>query len=213
MVSDQSMSNDLSQEQIQSLTSQLQTKYDVNAAKAELAKSATPNGFSATVIYSAAESGTSGLVAQAVAQQLKAIGINLTVKSMPDGQYTDAVFFKHTAPASIVDFTTDLPDPISLPNYLTSSAQTLAQGGYTNIAEWTTPAQDQVLNEYLQTPISDKSKRGDLLTQALTNMNADQAYIPIYNADYLAVIKSGLNFNGFDGMWWMRRWVDDITAN
>ena len=49
--------------------------------------------------------------------------------------------------------------------------------------------------------------------QMLTNIAEAEPYVPIYNADYLAVIKSGLNFNGFDGMWWMRRWVDDITTN
>jgi peptide/nickel transport system substrate-binding protein len=185
--------------------------FDLNAAKAEMAQSATPDGFDAEVVYSAVEP-TSGLVAQAVAANLEPLGIHLTVKSLPDAQYTDAVFFKHTAPASIVDFTTDIPDPISLPNYLSNSKNTLDGGGYTNIAEYVNPAQDQVLNEYLQTPSDQTAKRAELLKQAMTTLSVDMPYIPIYNSDYLAVVRKDMTFNNFDGMWWMRRWVDDVTT-
>jgi peptide/nickel transport system substrate-binding protein len=186
--------------------------YNVANAKAELAKSSVPHGFSGTLIYDQAEQ-SSGLVAQAVAQELKAIGINLTVKSVPDGQYTNEVFFKHTAPPAIVDFSTDIPDPVSLANYLSNSVNTLAAGGYTDIAEYKNAAQDALLNKYLQLPTSQTSERGRLLSSALKNLAADEPYIPIYNADYLAVIKNNVNFNNFDGMWWMRRWTSDITAN
>ncbi len=141
---------------------------DLSAAKAEIAQSATPKGFKAEVVYSSAEP-SSGLVAQAIGASLKPLGIDLTVKSVPDAQYTDAVFFKHTAPAAIVDFSTDSPDPISLVNYLTSGKQTIAAGGYTNIAEYTNPAQDKVLNDYLKTPSTDEATRGRLLTAALEN--------------------------------------------
>jgi peptide/nickel transport system substrate-binding protein len=185
--------------------------FDVSAAKAELAKSSVPNGFSATIVYSQAEQ-TSGLVAQAVAQELKAIGINLTVKSLSDSAYTDAVFFKHTAGPAIVDFTTDIPDPVSLANYLTNSVNTLAAGGYTDIAEYKNPAQDQLMTQYLQLPTDQKAKRAELLTQALKNLSDEQAYIPIYNSDYLAVVKKGVTFKDFDGMWWMRRWTGDVAS-
>jgi peptide/nickel transport system substrate-binding protein len=184
---------------------------DLSAAKSEMAQSATPEGFDETVIYSEAEA-SSGLVAQAVAANLKPLGINLTVKSVPDAQYTDAVFFNHTASAAIVDFTTDSPDPISLVNYLTSGKQTLAAGGYTNIAEYQNADQDKILEQYLSTPSVDESERGKLLTSALENVDANAPYIPIYNAEYLAVVKKGITFEDFDGMWWMRRWVDDVNS-
>ncbi|GAF43680.1 ABC transporter substrate-binding protein [Rhodococcus wratislaviensis] len=189
-----------------------QNRYDLEAAKAELRQSAHPNGFDATVIYSEVES-SAGLVAQVISQNLKPLGINLTVKSVPDAQYTDAVFFQHTAPASIVDYTSDSPDPINMPNYLSNSAQTLAKGGYTNIADYDSPQQDELLGEYLQTPANDQAKRGQLLSNILMNIANDASYIPIYNADYLAAVKDGISFAGFDGMWWMRRWVNDITVN
>lgn len=185
--------------------------YNVQAAKAELAKSPVPHGFHGTLLYSQAEE-TSGLVAQAVSQELKAIGIDLTVKSLPDSEYTDEVFFKHNAGPAIVDFTTDLPDPASLANYLTNSSNELANGGYTDIANWSTPANDTLLDKYLQLPETDTAQRGQLLVQILTNIAHDQPYIPIYNEDYLAVVQSDINFSGFDGMWWMRRWTNEISV-
>jgi peptide/nickel transport system substrate-binding protein len=185
--------------------------YNVDAAKAELAKSSVPNGFSSTIIYSQAED-TSGLVAQAVAQELKPLGINLTVKSEPDSQYTDAVFFKHTAPVSIVNFGTDIPDPVSMANYMSNSSGTLAKGGYTDIAEYVNPQQDDLLTQYLALPTTDTAQRGALLTQILTNLTNDEPYIPIYYANYTAVVSNKINWSTFDGNWYLRRWTDEITG-
>jgi peptide/nickel transport system substrate-binding protein len=185
--------------------------YNVTEAKAELAKSSVPHGFSGTLIYSQAEE-TSGLVAQAVSQELKAIGIKLTVKSLPDSQYTDEVFFKHTAPPAIVDYGTDIPDPISMANYMSNSSGIIANGGYTDTAEYVNPAQDKLLNQYVALPASDTAARGKLLTQVLTNLSDDEPYIPIYFADYTAAIKSNLNFGDFDGFWYLRRWIYNVTA-
>ncbi|MDO9409017.1 ABC transporter substrate-binding protein [Patulibacter sp.] len=187
-------------------------KPDMAAAKAEMAKSTVPGGFKDTIVFSDAEPGQ-GRVAQAIAQELKAIGIDLTVKQTPDEAYTEAVFFKHTASAAVVDFTTDQPDPISLPNYMSSKKQTLAEGGYTNIADYVNPAQDAVLDEYLATPATDSKKRAELLSSALTNLATDEPYVPLYNSNYIAIVKSGLKFADFDGMWWMRRWTDGVTAS
>lgn len=185
--------------------------HDPAAAKVELARSATPTGFTGQLVYSQAEP-SSGLVAQAVAQQLAPLGINLTVSSLPDSQYTDEVFFKHTAPPAIVDFTTDIPDPISLPNYLSNSVNTLAKGGYTDIGEYSNPAQDQLLDQYLRLTTDQTTERASLLSRALRNLAADQPYVPIYNANYLAVVKKGLTFENFDGMWWMQRWPNLVAA-
>ena len=183
---------------------------DPEGAQADMAASAHPHGFDATVIFSAAEP-NSGLVAQAIAADVKQLGINLTVQSVPDAQYTDEVFFQHTAPAAIVDFTTDMPDPVSLANYLSNSSGTLEKGGYTNIANYTNDAQDEVIDSYLRTPSTESAQRVEYLTSMLKNLAEEAAYIPIYKADYLAVVNSGIDFEDFDGMWWMRRWVDDIV--
>ncbi|GGO97228.1 ABC transporter substrate-binding protein [Wenjunlia tyrosinilytica] len=185
--------------------------FDIAAAKAELAKSSIPGGVHATLMYTQAR-GSTGLVAQVVAQRLEKIGIKLDIKSVPDAQFTEQLFFKHTAPPSIVDYQTDIPDPISLANYLSNSDNTLAKGGYTNIAEYNSPRQDQILQQYLELPATATKRRSSLLSQALHKLADDEPYVPLYNADYLAVIRKDLTFDQFDGMWWMRRWVDSVHA-
>jgi peptide/nickel transport system substrate-binding protein len=203
----------MSKSSVSSLFANLKTDDGLAAAKAELAKSSEPNGFTAKLLFSDAEAGTSGLVAQAVAAAVKPLGITLQVTSIPDSQYTDEVFFKQTAPASIVDFTTDIADPISLLNYLGNKSNLLSAGGYTNIASFSDPALSRTLDTYLETPATDKATRAKLLGEALTQFNASHSYIPIYNSQYLAVVKDDVTFKNFDGFWWQRRWIDDVSIS
>ncbi|MBS1894615.1 MAG: ABC transporter substrate-binding protein [Actinobacteria bacterium] len=182
---------------------------DEEAAKEEMAKSATPNGFSETLIYDQAEP-DAGRIAQVVAQEVEPLGIKLTVRSVPDEQYTNEVFFEQTAPASIVNFTTDLPDPISLPNYLTNSNNLLKNGGYTNLARWSSPAQDKALDSYLEDTSGDQAKKAGYLTTALRNMTEDEPYIPIYHSNYLGILEEGLEFEHFNGFWFEYRWPELI---
>jgi peptide/nickel transport system substrate-binding protein len=203
----------MSKSNVSSLFAKLNSSDSLAAAKADLSKSSEPNGFSASLLFSDAEAGTSGLVAQAVAAAVKPLGITLNVTSIPDSQYTDEVFFKQTAPASIVDFTTDIADPISLLNYLGNKSNLLSAGGYTNIAGYSDPALSSTLDTYLETPATDKATRAKLLTTALTQFNASHSYIPIYNSEYLAVVKDDVTFKNFDGFWWQRRWIDDVSIS
>jgi peptide/nickel transport system substrate-binding protein len=182
---------------------------DEEAAKEEMAKSATPNGFSETIVYSAAEP-DAGRIAQVVAQEVEPLGIKLNVKSLPDEQYTNEVFFEQTAPAAIVNYTTDLPDPISLPNYMTNSNNLLKNGGYTNISRWSSPEQDQALDSYLEDTSGSRAKKAELLSTALRNMTAEQPYIPIYYSNYLGILEEGLEFEDFNGFWYEYRWPELI---
>jgi peptide/nickel transport system substrate-binding protein len=180
---------------------------DEEAAKEEMAKSATPNGFTETLIFDQAEP-DAGRIAQVIAQEVEPLGIKLTVKSVPDEQYTNEVFFEQTAPASIVNFTTDLPDPISLPNYLTNSNNLLKNGGYTNLSRWSSPGQDEALDSYLEDTSGSKAKKAEYLTTALRNMTEEEPYIPIYHSNYLGVLEEGLEFENFNGFWFEYRWPD-----
>ena len=72
-------------------------KFNVTAAKQELAQSAYPHGFSSVLNFSNADPDiVSG--AQIVAQMLSNIGIKLTLRQLPDAQYADEVFAKRNAP-------------------------------------------------------------------------------------------------------------------
>jgi peptide/nickel transport system substrate-binding protein len=184
--------------------------FDLKKAEEEMAKSKTPDGFTETVIYDQSQPDT-GKVAQVLAQEVKPLGINLKVKEVPDSQYLNAVFFEHTMTSAIVDFTTDILDPISLPNYLTNSVNLKENGGYTDIANWSSPEMDKILNTYLEgNSQTEKPRQAKLLTEALKIMNEEETYVPIYHADYLALVKDGLTFNDFNGFWWEYRWPELI---
>jgi hypothetical protein len=46
----------------------------------------------------------------------------------------------------------------------------------------------------------------------LTNIAEAEPYVPIYNADYLAMVKDGITFKDFDGMWYVRRWPNLLST-
>lgn len=191
----------------QALFAKLSVAQDVAAAKAELAKSSVPHGFSGELVYDEAEA-DGGRVAQAIAQQLGAIGIRLTVKSMSDDAYTNAIFLQHTAAAAVVNFTTDSKDPASLPVYLTNSRYL----GYLDLADYRSAANDAALNRAIALPTADKAGRAAALEQALTQEAADVPYATLYHGSALASVRDGLSFGGFDGQWWLTRWPDQISA-
>jgi peptide/nickel transport system substrate-binding protein len=200
----------LSSAEAEKLFGELDTyQFDTKKAEEEMAKSSHPDGFSETVVYD----GTApdlGRVAQVIAQELEPLGIKLTVKPLPDQQYVNSVFFEHSVPSAVVDFTTDIQDPISLPNYLTASSNMLSNGGYTDIAEWSDPRMDKALESYLAGNVEDKAGQAKLLSEALKIMNEEEPYVPIYHSDYLMALEDGLTYSNFNGFWWEYRWPDLI---
>ncbi|HTT92671.1 MAG TPA: ABC transporter substrate-binding protein [Acidimicrobiales bacterium] len=64
-------------------------QYNVKAAKAEMAKSSVPHGFSTTLIVGSGDSNENSL-GQIVQAELKPLGINVTLKEVdPNSEYTD----------------------------------------------------------------------------------------------------------------------------
>lgn len=184
---------------------------DLERAKAELAKSSVPNGFSDEIVASDAEPDLIR-VAQAVAQDVAELGIQLKVRQMPSAAYHDAVFFGRKATIAVSGFTTDSPDPMSIINYLANSINRIDLSGYTNLAEYENPAVDEVLEQYRRLPRSDKAGRAQLVSQALEILSDDQPYVPLAFPEQVGVIKNDLAYPGFNGFWWMTRWPDLVAS-
>lgn len=188
------------------LYNQLNTyKYNVAAAKHELAQSAYPHGFSSILNVSSDDPDIIN-GAQIVVQMLSKIGIHLTLKELPDSQYGAEVFAKRDAPGMVMDpFAVDGLDPMLRPNYLTQSTNAL------NLAHYSNKANDAALAKMTQVPFKDKATRAEGLRQALTIENRDLPYIPLVFRDQLALVRNDLNLNHLSGFWWMERWTDEIT--
>lgn len=184
-------------------------KYNLQSAKAELSRSAVPNGFSDEITVQTADQVR---IAQVIAQALAGIGINLKVSQVPGTVYADAVFFKHTASIAVVQFATDNLDPVTLPLYLTSSRNTIANGGYLNLAEFRNAQLDTLLGTARSESVTRRAKRAKAIEAALQVIADQVPYIPIYNADYLGIVKSDVQYTGFSGFWWLNRWTDGLKA-
>jgi peptide/nickel transport system substrate-binding protein len=89
--------------------------YDLSAAKAELAKSAYPHGFSFTLLVS---SGNSQYVAAAtiIQQQLKPLGITVTLNQLDDAAFHTA-FEAFNYQAMINNATNDISDPDEMASF------------------------------------------------------------------------------------------------
>jgi peptide/nickel transport system substrate-binding protein len=89
--------------------------YSVAAAKAELAKSAYPHGFSTSILV---PSGNSQYVdaATVIQSQLKAININVSIRELDDAAYT-AAFEDFNYEAMINGATNDISDPDEMASF------------------------------------------------------------------------------------------------
>jgi peptide/nickel transport system substrate-binding protein len=205
LVTPQSASRLLGTAGTEKLYSQLNTyKFNLAAAKRELAQSAYPHGFSSVLNVSSDDPDIIN-GAQIVVQMLSKIGINLTLKELPDAQYGAEVFAKRDAPGITMDpFAVDGLDPMLRPNYLTQSTNAL------NLSHYSSAANDAALAKMTQVPFKDKAIRAQGLKEALTIENQDLPYIPLVFRAQLALVRDGLTIDGLSGFWWMERWTDEI---
>jgi peptide/nickel transport system substrate-binding protein len=86
--------------------------YSMDAAKAEMAKSTVPSGFSTTLNISAG-SATDEVIGEVVQQELKPLGINVTIQKLdPSTWFGNIVAYKYDM--STVYFNTDIADSSEL---------------------------------------------------------------------------------------------------
>jgi peptide/nickel transport system substrate-binding protein len=141
-------------------------------AKAALAKSRSPKGFKATLVTDSNSFRIN--TAQALQQNLKAIGIDLEIEKVTDQELTTRQNSgKRDYDVIMGGWGADYPDPAAniQPFYLSSNA---GDGG-TNYAAYANKKVDALLNE--QSTLADDTLRADRLIQALTLANADAPYV------------------------------------
>ena len=166
--------------------------FDLAKARAELAKSSVPSGFSASLEYPDNEADL-GLVAQAIAQSASEIGIKIAVSEVPASQWVSDLF-SGTKALQIAGFTPDLPDPANLPTALLQS-----KAG-ANIAKYSDSQVDRLLTQYGAE--SSRALRARQLSGALTAAATALAYIPVVYTDFGMAIGHGLAYSGL-GPWYM----------
>jgi peptide/nickel transport system substrate-binding protein len=145
-----------------------QLDFSLANAKAELKKSAYPNGFTATLTYpnSGPQLGTAAL---ALAANLKQIGITLNVKEVALSQWLATVGTSAAGPIQYMWYFTTTPDPAEIPSYLLASGN---PAGYDNSAV-------QALIEKANTQF-DAATHDATIIEAQRLAAADAPYLPLW---------------------------------
>ena len=166
--------------QVNALLSSLPAySYNVAEAKAELAKSPYPRGFTAstlTTTYSSYEP-----VDEVIIADLKAIGINLVPKTLSSGDFfTVTAAAKQNLPAVYINANTAaVNDPGSFPSFILGQNNIIA--GY-NFANYAPSSVDTLITQGIQD--SSASTRFAIYSKMLKILATDEPYVPLYVQDY-----------------------------
>ncbi|WP_116952038.1 ABC transporter substrate-binding protein [Jiangella endophytica] len=176
--------------------------YDPEAAAAELARSGSPDGFSATIpAYPGAEAAT-----QVIAAQLAELGIDLRIDPVGDTEWFGAVSGPpDQRPLTFSETGACSPDPSWNDIWLGSA--NLAQGS-TNVANWAPADVDQLLAAGLAT--QDPAERLGIYTNLLHRLSEDVPYVPLY-AEGTTYASTTYDIAGYGSFWYSTPWVLNVV--
>ncbi len=199
----------LSQAEVKSFYATL-PKYSFSLAKAksELAASAFPNGFTATVPYPDSEPQLGKLVLS-LAQNLKQIGVTLKVKQITSAAWFN-ILFSHPTPMGmqVISWVPDYPDPADAAALIYNSA--FATKNSFNTANYKNTRMDALLAKQ-QGSVSD-AVRAAAIKEILRLGAADLPYIPVWYDEIGMALNSKYAYANF-GPWYLYTpWAENITS-
>ncbi|WP_432990314.1 ABC transporter substrate-binding protein [Dactylosporangium sp. CA-233914] len=162
--------------------------HDLDKAKQELAQSSQPNGFSATIVSTNDQATLK--INQAIAAQLKTIGINLEIKPMTTTEYYEVLLGPaDQRPPGFISTGGCAPDP-SWDNIF------IGKGGL-NVANYHPAEVDTLIADGLAT--TDPAKRLQTYIQILDKLGTDLPYIPLFRegTSYASNNFEWVNFGDF----------------
>ncbi|MGW4408073.1 ABC transporter substrate-binding protein [Nonomuraea sp. NPDC004702] len=168
--------------------------HDVNAAKAELAKSAHPQGFTLAAPYDSGSDDVKAL--QAIVADLAVIGVKLDLQPLPTEQYRQRMFSHQDTPLQLVDLLYGTPDPGEVLPDLVSRASAGPQGF--NFSGYGSPEMDARLDDLGKLEGAD---RAAAVTEVLTEIADQVPYVPLYTKEAAVALRK--RFTGQFGTWTM----------
>lgn len=182
-----------------------QYPYDVAKAKAELAKSAHPDGFSASIDvpenYPAMERALVSL-----SQTLKQIGIRLTVKSVPTTEWVAKLYGHKDLGMFLVILGPSYADPANylLLTYLSKNA---VPNNF-NLANFRDPKVDRLLNE--QNAEQDKAKRTQMIGEVMRISGEQLPYLPLWWYGTGVAVSGDLSYDGYNELYYQQDWLTNV---
>jgi len=182
----------------------LQAKGDLD----KLSKSKFPGGFTATLPYPDSEQ-TLGKAALALSQNLKQLGITLSVKQVPTDEWFGTLY-SHPKPLGpqIISWGVDYPDPADALHFIYDS--TAATANNFNTANYKNAQMDKLLK--IQQDSVNPKVRADAVANALKLTARDIPYIPLWYQEVAMALKTKYVYADF-GTWYLYTpWATQITA-
>jgi peptide/nickel transport system substrate-binding protein len=182
------------QQQLGSLVASMPTyRYNVAEAKAEMAESPYPHGFSATILEY--DQGALVNVSQAVAGELQVLGIHLTIKVLPLAAWLANVAGPDLKRATtFYDAYCPSPDPGYYPDtYL--GARNL-RVNYVNTAAYNTPTINNLVNAGVAT--TNTGSRFAIYSKLMQDVATNVPYVPLFDIDYSAAVSEHFKIVGFN---------------
>ena len=184
-----------------------QYEFSIAKAKAELAQSKSPQGFTTTVPISSQLYPRVLLAAQNIQQNLKKIGITMNITEDPADQYFPRILAHKNLTMEMLEANTDYPDA-SNNIYLTMLSSFAVPNGF-NMANYKNPSVDRLLN-VVQTS-NDGAARGKALFKVQSIMNRDVPYMSVWWPGEALALKHKYTYRNFNGFYRLQAWAARIN--
>jgi peptide/nickel transport system substrate-binding protein len=183
--------------------------YSLDDAKAELAKSAYPKGFT-TTLNTPNGCPACLLLSQVLAQGASKIGITINLNPMPGPQRFQVILdHKPNLGIQVLGQAPDSPHPMQYLDLLYTSAH--AQPGYENSANYQNATVDKLIAQGLQSSNLKVAARNALKVMQITS--AQVPYIPVFMFPGAWAVKSGWEFKSSIGPFYYNQvWLKDLVA-
>ncbi len=182
--------------------------YDIEKAKAELAKSRYPNGFSTSVKYTGAAKEV-GAGMQVLAESLKQLNVDLRLQLITDADFAKLFVARPDFSLVAVQGAGDWPDPLNLMGQTLCSCQAVPNGF--NMSGYVNKRLDGLLAAATADP--DPASRTDTIMQAMTLANEQVPFISLWWDNSVAAINRRFVLTDY-GFWssFLTPWMANIRA-
>lgn len=181
--------------------------FNMARARAELAKSAYKDGFSAKFSVDAA-GGYITDIALNLSQNMKRIGVEIEVEGLPQAAWFDRLFSKKTSSGlSAITYTPSFPDPSDYLILMLASTSAVPNGY--NIANFKNKQVDQLLA--LQRRAASNTARANLITRAARIAQDQVPYVPVWWGETGMSIEDNLRYAGFSAWHTVEPWAARIS--
>jgi peptide/nickel transport system substrate-binding protein len=180
--------------------------FSINAAKAELAQSSHPNGFSAT-IYCPSTLTTATLALQSLSSNLAQIGVKLKVQDMSLSQWGNLLYSNKNLGLFVIGFAPDYADANDFLSIAYDSRN--AKPNAWNTAHYKNPRIDKLL--LTEQGTTSKQARARAMQQIYRISSQELPYLGLWYENSNVVTRKPFRTTAYSPMYYLTEWIYDIT--